>query len=79
MTGDIMHLVGNKETEKLDSSGFRQCLIVSKDTIIVVNFNQVKGKICSENLKKINYTEVTSSKYRSYLLHAKRNKNLWYQ
>lgn len=44
MTGDIMHLVGNKVTEKLDSlKVLDNAFIVSKDTISG-GFNQVKGQ-----------------------------------
>jgi hypothetical protein len=43
MTGDIMHLVGNKETEKLDSlKVLNNAFLVSKDTL-GTGYNQVKG------------------------------------
>lgn len=44
MTGDIMHLIGNNKTEKLDSlKVLNNAFIVSKDTISG-GFNQVKGQ-----------------------------------
>lgn len=43
MTGDIMHLIGNDKTEKLDSlKVLNNAFIISKDTI-GTGFNQVKG------------------------------------
>ena len=43
MTGDLMHLISNKETEKLDSLiVFSNTFIASKDTI-GTGYNQVKG------------------------------------
>jgi hypothetical protein len=44
MTGDIMHLISNKETEKLDSlKVLNNTFIASKDTI-GTGYNQVKGQ-----------------------------------
>lgn len=44
MTGDIMHLIGNNQTEKLDSlKVLNNAFIVSKDTI-GTGYNQVKGQ-----------------------------------
>ena len=44
MTGDLMHLISNKETEKLDSlKVMNNTFIASKDTI-GSGFNQVKGQ-----------------------------------
>jgi hypothetical protein len=44
MTGEIMHLISNKETEKLDSlKVINNTFIVSKDTL-GTGFNQVKGQ-----------------------------------
>lgn len=43
MTGDVMHLIGNNNTEKLDSlKVLNNAFIVSKDTV-GTGFNQVKG------------------------------------
>ena len=43
MTGDVMHLISNKETEKLDSlKVLNNTFIASKDTI-GTGYNQVKG------------------------------------
>jgi lipopolysaccharide export system protein LptA len=44
LTGDIMHLIGNNKTEKLDSlKVLNNAFIISKDTI-GTGFNQVKGQ-----------------------------------
>lgn len=44
MTGDVMHLIGNNETEKLDSlKVLNNAFLVAKDTI-GTGFNQVKGQ-----------------------------------
>ena len=44
MTGDIMHLIGNNNTEKLDSlKVLNNAFIISKDTI-GKGYNQVKGQ-----------------------------------
>jgi lipopolysaccharide export system protein LptA len=43
MTGDIMHLIGNNQTEKLDSlKVLNNAFLISKDTI-GTGYNQVKG------------------------------------
>ena len=43
MTGDVMHLIGNNNTEKLDSLKIlNNTFIISKDTI-GTGFNQIKG------------------------------------
>ena len=43
MTGDVMHLIGNDKTEKLDSlKVLNNAFIISKDTI-GTGYNQVKG------------------------------------
>lgn len=44
MTGDVMHLIGNNATEKLDSlKVLNNAFLVSKDTV-GTGFNQVKGQ-----------------------------------
>ena len=44
MTGDVMHLIGNNKTEKLDSlKVLNNAFIVSKDSLGTV-YNQVKGQ-----------------------------------
>lgn len=44
MTGDVMHLIGNDKTQKLDSlKVLNNAFIVSKDTL-GTGFNQVKGQ-----------------------------------
>jgi len=43
ITGDVMHLIGNNTTEKLDSlKVLNNTFIISKDTI-GTGYNQVKG------------------------------------
>lgn len=44
LTGDVMHLIGNKNTESLDSlKVLNNAFIISKDTV-GTGFNQVKGQ-----------------------------------
>jgi lipopolysaccharide export system protein LptA len=44
LTGDLMHLIADKKTEKLDSlKVFNNTFIISKDTISKTGYNQVKG------------------------------------
>ncbi|SHJ09153.1 OstA-like protein [Algibacter luteus] len=45
MTGDTIHLLSNKETEKIDSLlVFENAFIISKDTISQNGYNQISGK-----------------------------------
>lgn len=45
MTGDSIHLISNKETEKLDSlKVLNNAFIISLDSISMVGYNQAKGK-----------------------------------
>ena len=45
MTGDVMHLIGNNETEKLDSlKVLNNAFIVQKDSLSKNGFNQIKGQ-----------------------------------
>ena len=45
MTGDTIHLLSNKETEKIDSLlVFENAFIISKDTISENGYNQINGK-----------------------------------
>jgi hypothetical protein len=44
MTGDVMHLIGNNTTEKMDSlKVLNNAFLVSKDTL-GIGYNQVKGQ-----------------------------------
>jgi lipopolysaccharide assembly outer membrane protein LptD (OstA) len=58
MTGDIMHLIGNKKSEKLDSlKVLNNAFIISKDTLST-GFNQIKGqnlygKFVDDKLKEV--------------------------
>ncbi len=43
LTGDVMHLIGNNKTEKIDSlKVLKNAFIISKDTV-ELGFNQIKG------------------------------------
>ena len=45
MTGDVMHLIGNNQTEKLDSlKVLKNAFIIQKDTLSKNGFNQMKGQ-----------------------------------
>jgi lipopolysaccharide export system protein LptA len=58
MTGDVIHLIGNNKTEKLDSlKVLNNAFIVSKDTV-GIGFNQVKGQNLYGKFKDNNLQEV---------------------
>jgi lipopolysaccharide export system protein LptA len=68
MTGDTIHLLSNKETEKIDSLlVFENAFIISKDTIGQNGFNQISGKrlvgLFNDNnqLKQVNVTKNAES------------------
>lgn len=45
MTGDVMHLIGNNATEKLDSlKVLNNAFIIQKDTVAENRYNQIKGQ-----------------------------------
>lgn len=45
MTGDVMHLIGNNTTEKLDSlKVLNNAFLVQKDTLSENGYNQIKGQ-----------------------------------
>lgn len=68
MTGDVMHLIGNNETEKLDSlKVLNNAFIVSKDTLSG-GYNQVKGqnlygKFVDSKLKEVDLVKNTEVIY----------------
>jgi lipopolysaccharide export system protein LptA len=68
MTGDIMHLIGNKQTEKLDSlKVLNNAFIISKDTLST-GYNQVKGqnlygKFEDNKLREVNIIKNTEVIY----------------
>jgi lipopolysaccharide export system protein LptA len=58
MTGDVMHLIGNNKTEKLDSlKVLNNAFIISKDTI-GTGYNQVKGQNLYGKFKDNKLSEV---------------------
>ncbi len=45
MTGDVIHLIGNNKTEKLDSlKVLNNAFLIQKDTLRLNAYNQIKGK-----------------------------------
>lgn len=45
MTGDVMHLIGNNETEQLDSlKVLNNAFLIEKDTLSENGYNQIKGQ-----------------------------------
>lgn len=45
MTGDVIHLIGNNTTEKLDSlKVLNNAFLIQKDTLRLNDYNQIKGK-----------------------------------
>lgn len=58
MTGDLMHLIANTKTEKMDSlKVFNNVFIISKDTI-GTGYNQVKGAFLNGRFENDNLREV---------------------
>ena len=68
MTGDVMHLIGNNKTEKLDSLKIlNNSFIISKDTI-GTGYNQIKGlnlygKFDQNKLKEVDVVKNTEVIY----------------
>jgi lipopolysaccharide export system protein LptA len=45
MTGDVIHLIGNNKTEKLDSlKVLNNAFLIQKDTLSINGYNQIKGQ-----------------------------------
>lgn len=72
MTGDVMHLIGNNETEKLDSlKVINNAFIVQKDTLSENGYNQIKGqylfgKFRDNKLSEVDVVKNTESIYYMY-------------
>lgn len=68
MTGDVMHLIGNNQTEKLDSLKIlNNTFIISKDTL-GTGYNQIKGlnlygKFTENKLKEVDVVKNTEVIY----------------
>jgi hypothetical protein len=59
MTGDIMHLIGNNTTEKLDSlKVLNNAFIIQKDTLSSDGYNQIKGQNLYGKFKDNKLSEV---------------------
>lgn len=75
MTGDIMHLIGNNETEKLDSlKVLNNAFIISKDTL-EAGFNQVKGQNLYGKFKENKLYEVDVVKNTEVVYFLRNDKN----
>jgi lipopolysaccharide export system protein LptA len=74
MTGDIMHLIGNNKTEKLDSlKVLNNSFIISKDTI-GTGFNQVKGQNLYGKFKDNKLSEVDIIKNTEVIYYMRNDK-----
>lgn len=74
MTGDIMHLIGNNKTEKLDSlKVLNNAFIISKDTI-GTGFNQVKGQNLFGKFKDNKLNEVDIIKNTEIIYYLRNDK-----
>lgn len=74
MTGDIMHLIGNNNTEKLDSlKVLNNAFIISKDTI-GNGYNQVKGQNLYGKFKDNKLTEVDIVKNTEVIYYLRNDK-----
>ncbi|SNB43818.1 conserved exported hypothetical protein [Flavobacterium psychrophilum] len=75
MTGDVMHLVSNQKTEKIDSlKVLNNAFIISKDTI-GEGFNQVKGQNLFGKFKKNKLHEVNVIKNAEVIFYMRNEKN----
>jgi lipopolysaccharide assembly outer membrane protein LptD (OstA) len=75
MTGDIMHLIGNNKTEKLDSlKVLNNAFIVSKDTL-GTGYNQVKGQNLYGKFKENKLYEVDLVKNTEVVYYMRNDKN----
>ncbi len=75
MTGDVMHLIGNSKTEKLDSlKVLNNSFIVSKDTI-GTGFNQVKGLNLYGKFRENKLYEVDVVKNTEVVYYMRNDKN----
>lgn len=75
MTGDVMHLIGNNETEKLDSlKVLNNAFIISKDTL-EAGFNQVKGQNLYGKFKENKLYEVDVVKNTEVVYFLRNDKN----
>ena len=75
MTGDIMHLIGNNNTEKLDSlKVLNNAFIISKDTI-GTGYNQVKGQNLYGKFKDNKLSEVDIIKNTEVIYYLRNDKN----
>ncbi len=72
MTGDVIHLISNKETEQLDSLKILDnAFVVEKDTLSEDGFNQVKGRFLygrfeNDQLKTVDVVKNTEMIYYIY-------------
>ncbi len=72
MTGDIMHLIGNNKTEKLDSlKVLNNAFIIQKDTLSKNGYNQMKGqnlfgRFENDKLKEVDIIKNAESIYYIY-------------
>lgn len=72
MTGDVIHLISNVETEELDSLKIlNNAFVVEKDTLGINNYNQIKGinlfgKFIDNTLKTIHVVKNTEMIYYLY-------------
>jgi len=74
MTGDIMHLIGNNNTEKLDSlKVMNNAFIISKDTI-GNGYNQVKGQNLYGKFKDNKLNEVDIIKNTEVIYYLRNDK-----
>ena len=72
MTGDVMHLIGNSKTEKLDSlKVLNNAFIIQKDSLSKNGFNQIKGqnlfgRFVDQKLKEVDIIKNAESIYYIY-------------
>ncbi|NHN27843.1 OstA-like protein [Flavobacterium jejuense] len=76
MTGDLMHLIGNNTTEKLDSlKVLNNAFIIQKDTLSENGYNQIKGQNLYGKFKDNKLSEVDVVKNTEAIYYMYNDKN----
>jgi hypothetical protein len=76
MTGDLMHLIGNNQTEKLDSlKVLNNAFLIQKDTLSTNGYNQIKGQNLYGKLKENKLSEVDIIKNAEVIYYSYNDQN----
>jgi lipopolysaccharide export system protein LptA len=76
MTGDLMHLIGNNQTEKLDSlKVLNNAFLIQKDTLSTNGYNQIKGQNLYGKFKDNKLSEVDIIKNAEVIYYSYNDQN----